>query len=219
MLICDRIRLSSTEFSYYYWSEFFYFQEAYGDYISDAVDLSKPLDSQHYDESRTWQDYLVEEALSVAADTLSMALAAEDAGFLLPQEYKDALESTWDNFLLQSDGDLDGYLKASYGRGADSDSFRLYLYRSHLAAAYADSIYGALDPTQDQIRDYYDRHAGEYLDEYGLTAEDNWQDQARADLIRELARSQLAQLRAACDFRVNYDEVKIVPPAGLYEEK
>lgn len=219
VLVCDRVSLSPTEFSYYYWSEFFYFQEAYGAYLSDAVDLSAPLDQQAYSQTQTWQDYLVEEALSVAADTLSMALTAEDAGFALPQDYEESLENTWNGFLLQSDGDLKSYLKDSYGRGADAESFRLYLYRSHLAAAYADSLYAALDPTDEEIAAYYGNHAGEYLDEYGLTAEDDWQAQAREDLIQELAQAQFLEIRASYDFRVNYDAVKIVPPAGLYEEK
>lgn len=218
VLIGDRISLSRTEFSYYYWSEYFYFREAYGEYLSDTVDFSKPLDSQNYSADMTWQDFLVEEALSVAADTLSMTLAAEDAGFSLPPEYEESLEATWSDFLVQSGGDLNGYLRRSYGQTAEEDSFRLYLYRSHLAAAYADSLYAALDPSPEEVEAYYRSHAGEYLDEYGLTAEDNWQSQAKEDLIAELARDQLARLRADCHFRTNHRAVKIVPPAGLYEE-
>ena len=219
VLVCDRDSLSPTEFSYYYWSEFFYFQEAYGEYLADAVDLSAPLDQQAYSQEQTWQDYLVEESLSVAADTLAMAFAAEDAGFSLPPDYEEALEATRSSFLVRSDGDLEGYLKASYGRKANSKSFRLYLYRSHLAAAYAESLYTALDPSEEDVTAYYADHAGEYLDNYGLTKEDDWAPQAREDLIQELAQAQLAELRAACSFRVNYDAVKIVPPVGLYEEK
>lgn len=219
VLVCDRASLSQTEFSYYYWSEFFYFQEAYGEYLAGTVDLTAPLDQQAYSPEQTWQDYLVEESLSVAADTLAMAFAAEDSGFVLPADYEETLESTWNSFLVRSNGDLEGYLQASYGKKADSASFRLYLYRSHLAAAYADTLYDRLDPTDAEIAAYYADHAGEYLDDYGLTKEDDWAPQAREDLIQELAQSQLAELRAACNFRVNYDAVKIVPPAGLYEEK
>ena len=60
---------------------------------------------------------------------------------------------------------------------------------------------------------------GEYLDAYGLTAEDDWQQQAKNDLMQELFRNKLAQLKAACNFRANYHAVKIVPPVGLYEDK
>lgn len=219
VLVGDGIRLSRAEFSYYYWSEYFYFREAYGEYLSGTVDFSKPLDTQNYSGDMTWQDYLTEQALSVAADTLAMSLAAEDAGFSLPPSYESALEDTWNNFLSQSGGDLTEYLKRSYGQGAREDSFRLYLYRSHLAAAYADLLYDAADPTDKEIEDYYRSHAGEYLDEYGLTAEDSWQQQAREDLLAELARDELARLRTERQFRVNYNAIKIVPPAGLYEEK
>lgn len=210
--------LSSTEFSYYYWSEFFYFREAYGEYLSDSVDFSKPLQDQTTDDGRSWQDALTEEALSVAADTLSVAFAAEDAGFSLPTEYEDALEETWNGFLQQSNGDLDAYLQDSYGKGADRDSFYRYLYRSHLAAAYTDHLYESLSPADEEIAAYYEAHAGEYLDNYGLTKDDPWQEQAKQDLTEELFRDQLAAIRAAASFTVHRNAVNIVPPKGLYEE-
>lgn len=207
--------MDNTTFGYYYWSEFFYFSEAYGDYLSGSVDLSKPLDQQRYSDSLTWQDFLIQEALSVAADTMTMVFAAEQAGFTLPEDYETALNDTWNRFLTQSGGDLQAYLQDSYGKKADPDSFYRYLRHSHVAAAYADLLYNSLNPSDEEIQAYLDDHAGEYLDE-GL-AEELWFRQAKEDLIGQLHSEQVRQLRAACDFQVNYNAIRIQPPKGLYQ--
>lgn len=215
VLTAGDFRLDNTGFGYYYWSEFFYFSDAYGDYLGSAVDLSKPLDQQTYGPGTTWQDYLIEEALSVAADTMTMVFAAEEAGFVLPADYEAALENTWSGFVLQSGGDLEAYLKDSYGKKATADSFRTYLFHAHMASAYADQLYESLNPSAEDIADYRDDHAGEYLDQ-GLAQED-WDARAREDLIAQLHAEQVRQLRAKYDFQVNYQAVDIVPPKGLYE--
>lgn len=210
------LTLDNTGFAYYYWSEFFYFKEAYGEYLSGVVDFTQSLDSQFYADGVTWQDYLVEETLDVAADTLSMVLAAEEAGFTLPEDYAQSLSNTWDGFLEQSGGDLKAYLQDSYGKDADPESFYTYLSHCHMAAAYADHLYASLSPTEEEIEAYRADHQGEYLDE-GITEELAQLWQAQEDLLAQLHGEQVRQLRAAADIRVNTRAIRIRAPKGLYE--
>lgn len=204
-------RLSATEFSYYYWSEFFYLQEAYGQYLEGTVDFSEPLDE-------TWQEYLTQQALDVAADTITLVFAAEKEGFILPEDYARSLDDTWQSFLDASGGDMDAYLQASYGEKATPDSFRVYLEHAHLANAYADYLYESLDPTQEEVEQYLQNHMGEYLDA-GLTDEAEQLARAKDDLLSELHGEQVRALRAECDFKIDRNSISIVPPAGLYNTK
>lgn len=168
--------LDNTQLAYYYWSEYFYFSGAYGDYLDGLVDFTQPLSGQTYSEDMSWQDYLLEETLQTVRETLAMVARAEAEGFFLPDEDRESLDTVVENFRqAASDGGyetLQAYLAASYGDGATEESFIAYLTDAHLAAAYADSLYEAIDPTEAEITAYYEAHAGEYLENYGVTRED-----------------------------------------------
>lgn len=210
------LTLDNTDFAYYYWSEFFYFKEAYGEYLTGTVDFSQPLDRQPYDETMTWQDHLTEETIEVAADTLSMVIAAQKAGFGMPDEYELSLAETWSGFVDQSGGDVSAYLRNSYGRHADQESFYTYLDHCHLAAAYAEHLYLALDPTAAEVDKYLKNHMGEYMDA-GITDPTEQAVQAREDLILELHGEQMRQIRAEADVQINPRAIRIRAPKGLYE--
>ena len=174
--VCGEFSLSNTELGYYYWSEYFYLAGAYGDYLDGMVDLSQPLDQQAYSEDQTWQDYLLEEALDVMRDTMSMVFRAEETGFTLPEDYQASYETVLSNFEAAAEqggyDTVDGYLQASYGEDANWESFSRYLYNAHLAAAYSDFLYAAIDPTEQEVAAYFSRYAGEYYENYGVTQDD-----------------------------------------------
>lgn len=209
VMISGDFRLSATEFSYYYWSEFFYLKDAYGEYLDGVVDFSQPLDE-------SWESQLIDQSLDVAADTLALVFAAQKEGFTLPDDYAESLEATWDSFLEAADGDLTAYLQASYGRKATVESFRAYLERAHLASAYADHLFESLAPTEEEIDAYLQNHMGEYLDE-GLSDDAELLARAKDDLLSELHGDQIRALRAKCDFQTDRNSISIVLPKGLYK--
>lgn len=315
VVVCGDFSLSNTEFGYYYWSEYFYLSGAYGDYLDGMVDLSLPLDQQAYSEDQSWQDYLTEEALNVVRDTMSMVFRAEETGFSLPEEYQQSYETVCANFeaAAESYDSVDAYLQASYGKEAGWESFSRYLYNAHLAAAYSDALYEAVDPTDEEVSAYFARYAGEYQEAYGVTRDDGpvpeavvlffdteqeaqavyeeflenggtedvlstlgsiycgddrctglvypgqtgeeterwlydasrragdcavipeadgsasvafysggsgqyyWQILAREDLCRESYQNEYRAICSSYTFLVNYDQIEIVPPEGLYE--
>ena len=174
--LCGTFSLSNTELGYYYWSEYFYFADIYGNYLDGMVDLSQPLDQQIYSGDQTWQDYLLEESLAVMRDTMSMVFRAEEEGFTLPADYAASYETVCANFeTAASSGGydtVDAYLQASYGEAANWESFSRYLYNAHLAAAYSDALLASIDPTKDEVAAYFARYAGEYYENYGVTQDD-----------------------------------------------
>ncbi len=182
VLTCGDYRLTNTELAYYYWSEYFYFTNVYKNYLTGMLDTSKPLDEQMYDEDTTWQDYILGQALVTVKDTLSMVFEAKKENFAMPDDYEQSYEKVLSDFssyavklgFTKKDGsaDIDAYLQDSYGEGASLASFKSYLYDSYLASAYSDSLYNAITPTDEQIETYFDAHADEYAENYGVSKTD-----------------------------------------------
>ena len=176
VVVSGDFSLDNTQLAYFYWSEYFYFSGAYGDYLDGLVDFTKPLSQQSYSEDQSWEDYLLEETLTTVRETMAMVFEAETQGYTLSQEGQDELDAVLESFREAAETGgyetLDGYLQASYGSGANEASFTEYLGWSYLASEYADSLYEAIDPTEDEILAYYENHAGEYLENYGVTKDD-----------------------------------------------
>lgn len=224
VMVCGDFALTNTELSYYYWSEYFYFSEAYGSYLNGVVDFSKPLADQPYDNQQSWETYLLEETLNTIRDTMAMVFRAEEEGFTLPADYDGTLQQVLLNFSVaaQEGGydSLEDYLKASYGSTADTDSFETYLYQSHLSAAYADALLERSVPTDQQARDFFARRQTAYEELYDIDPEDEttWLALAKQDLQQENYQNAFLSICSAYEFRVNYDAVRLTPPKGLYDQ-
>ena len=223
VLTCGDFALDNTEFAYYYWSEYFYFSEAYGAYLEGVVDFTQPLEDQAYDDERSWEDFLIEETMTTVRDTMAMVFQAESEAFQLPSDYDGTYQQVLVNFAAaateQGYDDLEGYIQASYGKKAPRESFEAYLYHSHLAAAYADQLLEDCLPTDQEARDYFAQREAEYVELYEADPDDEstWLDQAREDLQTENYQNAFLAICDQYTFLVNYDAVKLTPPEGLYE--
>lgn len=124
-VVCGGRSLTNTELNYYFWSEYFYLVNGYGENLPASLDPEKPLEEQAYDGERTWQDYVLEQTLATVRSTLTMVFEAEAAGFTLPEDYRRSLDEVLQNFrdYAETSGyvdaagepDVQAYLKASYG--------------------------------------------------------------------------------------------------------
>jgi len=215
VITCGEFSMTNTQLGYYYWSEFFYFADAYGDWLGDTVDWTVPLDQQAYDADRSWQDYLLEETLAVVTETESLVLQAQADGFVLSNAEEAAFEALWSELMTDAGDDPQAYLRQSFGRYADVDSYRQHLYHMQLAAAYADHLYADITLTEDEIAAYARRHGGEYLDA-GLE-EALWAQQAEADLLAETYDGRIRAICGSYAFLVDYDAIVLTPPDNLYQ--
>ena len=144
--------LTNSQFLYCYGSEYYYFSEVFGDYY--APDFSKPLREQPYDDTQSWEDYLLERALQTTRDTASMCFAAQKAGYVISDEarqsYEQTLQSFRDTAKSQNFEDFDAYLRESYGEYANEADFSAYLLRSFLADDYAAELAKSLGEEESQ---------------------------------------------------------------------
>lgn len=220
---CGDYQLTNTELAYYYWSEFFYYSGAYGEYLTDMVDFSKPLSEQTYSGDTSWEDYLLEQTLLTIQDTMSMVFQAEAEGYEMSEDYLNTYQQVLVNFAAAAQeggyADMEDYLRASYGQYADRESFETYLYHSHLAASYADWLLEDCAPTDEACRDYFAENQAYYEEYYDALADDEttWLEQVRQDLQNEEYQNRFLTITNRYEVKVDYDAVRLTPPEGLYE--
>jgi len=225
VVVCGDVELTNTELAYCYWSEYFYYAEAYGDYLDGIVDFSTPLSEQTYEGDTTWEDYLLQETLVSVRDTLAMVSRAEAEGYDLSGDYLTTYQNVLVNFsaAAQEGGyrDLDAYLRASYGKHADRESFERYLYRSHLAASYADQLFADCLPSDGDCRDYFSANRAYYEEYYDAVADDEttWLETVRTDLQTERYQNAFREIIGGYELLVDYDAIRLESPEGLYDQK
>ena len=198
-VVCGGRSLTNTELNYYFWSEYFYLVNGYGENLPASLDPEKPLEEQAYDGERTWQDYVLEQTLATVRSTLTMVFEAEAAGFTLPEDYRRSLDEVLQNFrdYAETSGyvdaagepDVQAYLKASYGPGATVEFFAGYLEDSYLAAAYSDALFYGAEFTEQEIAEFYDLYAGEYA-ESGILRDDSRLRTIRAVVLRPASQQE-----------------------------
>lgn len=152
--------LSNAELNYYYIDSVNNFYSSYGSYAAMfGLDTTKPLDEQIVDEEtgRTWADDFLDTAKESAKNVYALADAAEAAGFVLPEDKQEEIESSLSSIDLYAQvygyKDGDAYLKAMYGSGASKEGYKAYATRSALADAYYTYYSDSLTYTDDQIRE------------------------------------------------------------------
>ena len=176
--------MNADQFQYYFCYQYAGILDAYGD---QAFDPHKPLSQQNYDENQSWEDFLVTQALTLAEQTAQLCLAAEAAGFTLPETgdleaiaSDTAKESGYVN--QSGEGDVEAYLTANYGEGATLEGYREFLEDMALASAYSEHLHTSGEFTDQEIEEFYDSHAEDYAESFDLPKNDDRQLDVR--LIR-----------------------------------
>ena len=223
VITCGDFSMDNTDLAYYYWSEFFYFSEVFGDYLQERVDFSRPLSEQPYDGQRSWQDYLLEDALATVRDTMVMVFAAREEGFALPEaydsQYQQQLVDFADAARRAGCRDLEEYLRNSYGKKASVETFSEYLLQTHLAAAYADHLLEQTVISDEAVLEQFERHRDDYTAVYGYDPDtpEQWMEPIREELQTEAYQNAFRQLQSRWQFKINRDAIRLRPPKGLYE--
>ena len=159
--------INAVEMSYYYAdtieNNYNRWVQAYGENISlytsmIGLDLTQPLSAQTYSDATTWADYFVDIAMSTAQRDYLLADKATAEGFTMTEDSKALLDQTFDNLpgyaKLAGFSDVNSYLHAMYGPGANEESYRAYAERSALASDYYNAYSENLVIDDAAIRAY-----------------------------------------------------------------
>ncbi len=160
-------------------------QEAMYMYYYGLVDFSQPLDTLlcYYDESMTWQQYLLDQALSSWQCYQGLALAAEEAGYVLDAEYQEALDALPQTLADEASANgfssVDAMLAANMGPGATQESYLRFESTYYLGYAYFQHLCQDIDPTAEEIEAYFTENED-------LFAEDGITRQTKAVDVRHI---------------------------------
>lgn len=146
--------IDSLQMNYYFidYIQDFYAQwyQTYGNniglyMIASGLDISKPLDEQFQDRENniTWADYFLQEALERAKNDYALYNKALAENYTLTESEKLVAEYKIDEIeyyaAMNGYRDVDDYIKAIYGHGADLESFKTYNDIAVTATAYYNS--------------------------------------------------------------------------------
>ena len=159
--------INTVELSYYFVdmvnNNFSNWQSAYGDNLSMymalmGLDLSKPLDEQVYTEGETWADYFVDNAIEKARSDYLLCQKAKAEGYTLSEDGRAEIQSTKEQLPMFASiygySDVDAYLRAFYGPGADEDSYFAYSENMMLATEYYTAHNNSLEIDDAAVRAY-----------------------------------------------------------------
>ena len=189
--IGDRV-LSNAQLNYYFidaiQNTYNDWYKEYGEYMSvmtllqNKLSLTAPLNQQLHptDAGRTYADFFVDKAIEEAkrAYVLNDMAAAEN--FALTEEDLSDIDDLISSMTMLSKAygynNLNGYLKAMYGNGANKENYREYVTVTKLASKFQTNYQDSLKYTADQLNAYNQEHFNEFSSftfrYFYLTAED-----------------------------------------------
>ena len=163
---CGDEKLTNRQLNFYYWQQYYSFANNYGSYLSYLLDTSKGLDEQMYDDSNTWQQKFLDNAVQMFQDIAALNQEAAKAGFTLDQDTEDYISSIEDNLNTTAAqyGFTDGeaYLKQAFGESATMEDYVAYARYNLTASAYLQSLADQKTYTADDVSAYYDEHKDDY---------------------------------------------------------
>ncbi len=185
---CAGEELTNQSFAYYYWYSYSSFINSYYTYVYyyGLLDTSAPLDEQscYFDESISWQQYFVDNAMNAFAQFTLLSQKAAAEGFTLPADTQAELDGLYDTLKASADeggfDSVDTYLQEYYGVFADYDSYLAFMTKYYTALHYDDTVYNSFVYTDDEVSDYYDAHA----DELGVDKDDSLMVDVRHILVQ-----------------------------------
>ena len=151
--------ISAAEFNCFFVDAVSNFYSQYGSYASlFGLDVTKALDQQFYDEASetTWADEFVRTAEENVKAVYGILDEAKAEGFTLSAEdqaYVDSQMDTMKNYAtLYGYPDVQTYLQAMYGEGANEEIVSSYFEACYTAQTYQNTVADALEYTDADIR-------------------------------------------------------------------
>lgn len=132
----------------------------------DAYDMSIPADVQFYGSNpfKTWHEFFVDEAVMTLAEIHTVSEEAKKAGFVLPQEGLDQIEST--KFALDTSwigyySNKEAYIRGQFGEDMTEAAYIDMVERETLSNYYQTHLYENYEFTDDELNVYYEENRDE----------------------------------------------------------
>ena len=166
--------LTNGQMQVFYWMTLYEMMDYYGDYAEYylGVDLDKPLSEQQYKQTgMTWEQYLLDQAVSTWQRYQATAIEAEKAGFKMPQDYQEdfkkmrtSMETTAKE---QGFTSVDAMIQTEFGKSVTFEDYYHYLWVRYTAELYFSEVIANLKFTDAELDDFFKKNE-ETLEQYGV---------------------------------------------------
>ena len=229
-------KFTVADFDFHYYNNYYdyvtYVYSYNSDYASVLLpDSSKPLDSQTYDEDRTWKDYFEDYALENLTRQVALYNEGHEVGFEMSEEDVAALNEELNNLETSATtygyASVDKYVAAYYGKSVTFEILKKNLEYVTYAEKYEEYYKNSLEYTDEEIdaqyeseKEMYDKYHFRYItvfsedvDEDAYEDEDELQaaEDAAADAAHEKAEEYASRIKAGesiIDIAREYDSEK-----------
>ena len=176
-------QLTNSDLQVYYWSIVnSYLSSEYGYYIMmyGGLDYTQPLDTQlsYEDQTRTWQQYFLQEALSYWQLSQALAQESQKAGMELSAENQQMLANIEANMIATAEANgmtLEELMMHNVGAGADISNLVAFQELSARGNTYYLQEIEKYVPTEEDLEAFFAEHEQAYATS-GITREGKFVD-------------------------------------------
>ena len=167
--------LTNAELQIHYWYGVENFLNYYGSYLAYmGFDQSAPLEDQIFDAQTgmTWQQYLLDAALTSWHRYAAMNLLAEDAGYQVDASIQANMDSTEE--YLEQVAAMYGFesaldlIQSDWGAVCNVEGYLAYMEANTVGLAYYNSQYEKLMPTDAEVEAYFTQKQADF-EKIGVT--------------------------------------------------
>lgn len=171
---CDAIvatvgehELNGGLFQVFYWAQFGYLMNSYGEYVSYlGLDATKSLAEQYYGEDVTWEQYFLELAMDEYLQYCALYDEAVKLGIEPDEVTKASLETITEDletFAVQGGFDsAEDYLYQVFGPGVTREDYAEYYKLFYTAQAYANQLQASIELSNVEVEAFYQANASAF---------------------------------------------------------
>ncbi len=169
---CGNYKLSNREAQIHYYMQYLTLvNQGYAAMM--GLDSAKPMHEQEsYVSGVSWEQFFLGSGVDEFHQYAAMATMAEEAGFTLPQKDEERIQDILKNMPEDAKNygfdSVDAFIQASFGSGVRLEDYEHFIRRYFLAMSYENSIFESVEPSDDELKAYFDAHPEEFT---GMDAE------------------------------------------------
>ncbi len=140
------------------YSELYY---SYGDQVGSIVDLYTPLEEQMFDDTYSWDEYILETSVETLINYTGIYERAMEEGFELPEEFRtelDSLEESYKTTAEEAGMTIEEYVSLMYGESMDFETIYKMSEFQYIVGAYAQEYQEGISVSDEEIRAYYEEN-------------------------------------------------------------
>ena len=164
------LSVTNGQFAIWYWQTYYDLLNQMGSYAAYyGLDTTLPLNEQTCSFSEvpmTWEQYLVESSIANWHSYMALYLEAVANDMTFSEEDQASLDTLEEDMLTTAQQygyeTVEEMLEADYGKGVTLDDYRAFVETLMLGNQYYSSQLDALEPTAEEVDEYYKENEASY---------------------------------------------------------